>query len=77
MCAIVSYLCARICLASAHGFHAFYSTELFDESCEALRVVYEDGQYAREEAIVGVDVDATQHDVLFFRDNGGDIVDNA
>lgn len=69
--------CRRICLASANGFHAFNSTELFDESCEALRVVYEDGQYAREEAIVGVDVDATQHDMLFFRDNGGDIVDNA
>ena len=47
--------CRRICLASAHGFHAFNSTELFDESCEALRVIYEEGQYAREEAIVGVD----------------------
>ena len=53
-----------------------YGAQLLDQAGESQRVVHQDGQYAVEKAIVRVNADASQHDVLFLGDNRSNVVDN-
>ena len=63
--------------APAHLLHTFDGADFLDELFELGGVVHHDGEGAREETVVRVDGDATEHEVLFFGDDGGDVVDNA
>ncbi|EJX03022.1 hypothetical protein EVA_08874 [gut metagenome] len=53
-----------------------YGAQFLDQAGESQRVVHQDGQYAVEKAIVRVNADASQHDVLFLGDNRSNVVDN-
>ena len=62
---------------SADRFHAFHRFQFSDECVQSAQVVHHDGQDAREESVVTVNVDAAKHDVLLFGDDGRDVVHDA
>ena len=58
------YIISR--LRPRHSLYAAHGTQFLQQGFEARGVVDHHRENAREEAVVGVDVDAAEHDVLFF-----------
>lgn len=63
-------------LVTAHCLYTFHGAQFLDERSEALRVVDQHGEHPREEPVVGVDIDASQHDVFFLGYDGSNVVDD-
>lgn len=64
-------------LHTCYILHTLYCSQFLYELLQTRCVVEVDHEGAGEEAIVGVDVDGAHHDLLFLRDNRGDVRDDA
>ena len=65
-------------LPSADCLHALDCAEFLDELGKHPAVFHHYGQDAREETVVGrVNADGAKHNLLLFRDDARDVIDNA
>ena len=54
----------------------FHRAEFLDECLQSRVIVNHNGDVAAKQSVVGIDVDGTQHQLLLFLDNAGQVVDN-
>ena len=65
-------------LPSVYRLYALHGAEFLDELVEHATVFHHYGQDTREEPVVGrVNADGAKHNLLLFRDDARDVIDNA
>lgn len=64
-------------LKSDHLLHALDRAQLLDQQVELRLVVELHDKIAREQAVMGVDIDGSHHDLLVLADDVGDVADDA